>query len=37
MSIEDSYYDDYLVMEYPSLDIRTVALTLGRICRCRQL
>jgi hypothetical protein len=36
MSIEDSCYlpdDDYLVMEYPSLDIRTVALNLGRICR----
>ncbi len=23
----------YLIMEYPPLDIRTVALTLGRICR----
>ena len=36
MSIDDACYfpdDDYIVMEYQSLDIRTVALTLGRICR----
>ena len=36
MSVNDSCFlneDDDLGMEYPSLDIRTVALTLGRICR----
>jgi hypothetical protein len=35
MSIEafDFPDDGYLVMEYPSLDIRTVGMVLGRICR----
>jgi hypothetical protein len=36
MSVKDSYYfpdDGYFIMEYPSLDIRTVARALGRICR----
>jgi hypothetical protein len=36
MSVKDSYYlpdDGYFIMEYPSLGIRTVALTLGHICR----